>query len=922
MSNITDKELLTFCNLANLEMEYADLGKVRDIKTNEILVNHTIYSLLEKEINSFENKRKFFEIEKKEPKTREERLIANHHQTHREEWSEKIKSEENRKKEKVQKIKNGEFGVFVDIQENEFMYMDIEKLRRKAPILMEYYDRYNISAEENKTTHEGAFLKEWEIINAYDQYNISKEFVDGLNLKEPKIPTRKEVIEGEKIQKILEFVIEKLGDTLVVLSFVGLNPRGYLTMAKIVKNEAVGEILNEATGLHGDNLLLAPFQKYKEQSYKKIVLAKGNLEISFKDSHFKYMTLKKDKIYVIVIASSDYNYNIIPQKANIKEINEKFPDAFYTIRRRVEILKKSLKEDEKIILTGTYGAGYLAQLMALSLNLEYRIFIDEKLFYPVKKISTEEIKGIGVPEFFKIKELITNQDAIKEFSISEASIFTCFIVGSLVKEATTGVLGYIGGVATGWQGLLVLSLIYFYRLGGKLKENYDFEKFVNNLKKIGIIQNEYVKNLPKMVNLSNISKNFNKEVSLSVYLDILYLVEIENFNTTPLHNNKVHLYKINMDCREFINITFTDNEYEIEKAVQGDTSFDDPYFKELEYKKEKPYKIGKALEEILNINYLINKNYSPQSCYVITGKGKEELSEKNDKKLESKYFYIENRVPKNEYLFFPFINKYEGTIQNELRNEYIKSQLRSIATSNGYPQKYSKENIIEGVDEDWTFLGDSYEDVKERLMEKLEKEETSREYPYLDLVKEDINKYGLDFYLTKTNIFSCPFTIIGICNKDGVYLNDEIGFIYEKEGKLRGRVVEVLLSEDKEVPKISPIVDGVKLKCNFGSQPSEIKITSHNVCYTDGSLIGTKKDSKAFENIHPFGKCLCTSKECSLNIIGDWEETNKEMAVGENEIILTTSKLRCQKGGVITFLDQDVKVMKFKGMTSDIDGIK
>lgn len=49
MSNITDKELLTFCNLANLEMEYADLGKVRDIKTNEILVNHTIYTIFAKQ---------------------------------------------------------------------------------------------------------------------------------------------------------------------------------------------------------------------------------------------------------------------------------------------------------------------------------------------------------------------------------------------------------------------------------------------------------------------------------------------------------------------------------------------------------------------------------------------------------------------------------------------------------------------------------------------------------------------------------------------------------------------------------------------------------------------------------------------------------------------------------------------------------
>ena len=49
MSNlVTDKELLAICNLSNLKMEFADVAKTRDQQTNEILSNHTIYSLLEK----------------------------------------------------------------------------------------------------------------------------------------------------------------------------------------------------------------------------------------------------------------------------------------------------------------------------------------------------------------------------------------------------------------------------------------------------------------------------------------------------------------------------------------------------------------------------------------------------------------------------------------------------------------------------------------------------------------------------------------------------------------------------------------------------------------------------------------------------------------------------------------------------------
>lgn len=40
--NITDKELLAICNLSNLKMEFADVGKTRDFEGN-ILSNHTIY---------------------------------------------------------------------------------------------------------------------------------------------------------------------------------------------------------------------------------------------------------------------------------------------------------------------------------------------------------------------------------------------------------------------------------------------------------------------------------------------------------------------------------------------------------------------------------------------------------------------------------------------------------------------------------------------------------------------------------------------------------------------------------------------------------------------------------------------------------------------------------------------------------------
>lgn len=53
MSNITDKELLAICNLSNLKMEFASLIFIEP--DTKILRNHTISSLLDKEINAINN---------------------------------------------------------------------------------------------------------------------------------------------------------------------------------------------------------------------------------------------------------------------------------------------------------------------------------------------------------------------------------------------------------------------------------------------------------------------------------------------------------------------------------------------------------------------------------------------------------------------------------------------------------------------------------------------------------------------------------------------------------------------------------------------------------------------------------------------------------------------------------------------------
>lgn len=140
--NITDKELLAICNLSNLKMEFADVAKDRD-REGKILTNHTIYSLIKKEI---------------------------------EKMQERIQLELNG----VPLDKNIDYGSFiqytgnVESKENElqkeYPYASKRMLIEEAPIIMEYFDSYCESKYQSR--NEGAFLNQWEILYAGDNISL------------------------------------------------------------------------------------------------------------------------------------------------------------------------------------------------------------------------------------------------------------------------------------------------------------------------------------------------------------------------------------------------------------------------------------------------------------------------------------------------------------------------------------------------------------------------------------------------------------------------------------------------------------------------------------------------------------------------------------------------------------------------------
>ena len=141
--NITDKELLAICNLSNLKMEFANLiESERTIDEKKIVTNHTIYSLLEKEIESI----KLDELGKN---------------TENKDGSKKVPRAFMRKREDESKPYSA-------------VYNSIDELKYTAGIVYEYYEYFKANGEKNN------FLEDWEILYGGDGYSITTEFIDYL----------------------------------------------------------------------------------------------------------------------------------------------------------------------------------------------------------------------------------------------------------------------------------------------------------------------------------------------------------------------------------------------------------------------------------------------------------------------------------------------------------------------------------------------------------------------------------------------------------------------------------------------------------------------------------------------------------------------------------------------------------------------
>lgn len=223
---VTDKELLTFCNLTNLKMEYANLikkEKKKDKNGNsldeEISTNHTIYSLLDEEIKSFNSdvKKTYFQLKENQFAKdkilmilKEEKKSGNKKETIEKFENELKKLEEKEKKitKKYTSVKDNIFGTFYSKEKNketEYFYFnetDISKghLGKGAPYVLERYLKYKDC--ENKNLHK--FIDEWELLQYYDNYELAKDLYESQKKKNEEAKK-----EAKKVNKIIKESIEK-----------------------------------------------------------------------------------------------------------------------------------------------------------------------------------------------------------------------------------------------------------------------------------------------------------------------------------------------------------------------------------------------------------------------------------------------------------------------------------------------------------------------------------------------------------------------------------------------------------------------------------------------------------------------------------------------------------------------------------------
>ena len=530
---ITDKELLTICNLSNLKMEFADIAFERNLK-GEILSYHTIYSLLKKECKGLKIREDW------EKKWHEENpLEVEADEAKRDYVAEKYK--EKFKEERANKFssKNEEYGSFYSLDDDkrkEYEYWHKVELQKSAPILMEYFDRYNLSPD--KENHEGKFLEEWEIIYGGDFYQILLDYAFKTHqeyskesekckdieeyIKKMKIPNRKDLLSKEERIEFLNLAWDfatALAGANNIFPKLGTIDNFKAVFENLEYREIIREIYEAATSTEIKDEIITDekWEEIRKIFQRKAFELKGI--INFKIVDFRIVILRKKETNKYAVSFYNSKDNMVIESFEKGALNLDLVLVNEVIEN--EIRKISKKENAEIIYTGyEYGAlmAFSSHSMFNSLfnqnsdNIKIQTF--SKVFVGEKKYNFENLPNIrnlmNSIDVFDFEKLI-NFDIKKLASVQPGSVeYTKNVLDSLgnmvsmclvniagtkgiclatVILANSGTGAFISTIVASVHPIVYLAIFVGYFLCSE-KYRYEMEEIEKKILGCKIVENK------------------------------------------------------------------------------------------------------------------------------------------------------------------------------------------------------------------------------------------------------------------------------------------------------------------------------------------------------------------------------------------------------------------------------------------------
>ncbi|SHL13226.1 DUF4280 domain-containing protein [Chryseobacterium polytrichastri] len=104
------------------------------------------------------------------------------------------------------------------------------------------------------------------------------------------------------------------------------------------------------------------------------------------------------------------------------------------------------------------------------------------------------------------------------------------------------------------------------------------------------------------------------------------------------------------------------------------------------------------------------------------------------------------------------------------------------------------------------------------------------------------------------------------------------------------------------------LTDNTELKCDKGTTPAPITVTSQSFMSIGGKLQATEEDKQPNSNIKPFGICSVLKSSCTPSLV-KWQDTSVFEIDGKKEL-LDSSTCQCSVGGKISIVNSTQSFVK------------